>query len=231
MGIAFFDLDKTLFASNSGSLWIKRELSLGHISRWQAFLATGWILKYHLGFAQMETALERAVKMLEGIPEASIRDRTRHFYELACRTLYRPGGLEALAKHRGQGDRCVLLTSSSNYMAELVARELELDHILCNRFEVDAAGLHTGRPLGSICFGQGKLTHAKQYAESVGEPLSAATFYTDSYSDVSVMLAVGQPVAVNPDHRLRREAVRKGWRVVDWGTPALSQPAASAHPS
>lgn len=231
VGIAFFDLDKTLFAANSGSLWVKRELELGHISRWQAFLATGWILKYHLGFAQMETALERAVKMLAGIPEAAIRDRTRHFYETVCRSLYRPGALAALKEHREKGDRCVLLTSSSSYMAEHVAHDLKLDHILCNRFEIDDAGLHTGKPLGSICFGAGKLTHATQYAESVQIPLEKATFYTDSYSDLSVMLAVGTPVAVNPDHRLRREAGRRGWRVVDWGTPSLPERAVDAHPS
>ena len=33
---------------------------------------------------------------------------------------------------------------------ELVARDLSLDAVLCNRFEVDAAGLHTGRPLGGV---------------------------------------------------------------------------------
>lgn len=231
VGIAFFDLDKTLFAANSGSLWIRRELELGHISKFQAFLATGWILKYHLGFAQLETALERALKMLTGIPEAALRDRTKHFYEHACRSLYRPGALQALREHRAKGDRCVLLTSSSGYMADLVAHELKLDHVLCNRFEVDEGGLHTGRAQGSICFGQGKLSHATQYAEAVGERLSDATFYTDSYSDISVMLAVGTPVAVNPDHRLRREALRRGWRVVDWGTPELSQPTGDAHPA
>ena len=231
MRIAFFDLDKTLFAANSGSLWIRRELELGHISRWQAFLATGWILKYHLGFAQMETALERAVKFLAGIPEASLRERTQHFYEAACRSLYRPGAIAALEDHRRAGDKVVLLTSSSNYMAELVERDLVLDHILCNRFEIDEKGLHTGRPLGHICFGPGKLVHAREFAQKVGGDLKDASFYTDSYSDLPVMVAVGNPVAVNPDQRLRREAGRRGWRVVDWGTPRLPVLAPDAHPS
>ncbi len=49
--------------------------------------------------------------------------------------------------------------------------------------------------------------------------LSACAFYTDSYSDLPVMEVVGRPVAVHPDHRLRREALRRGWPVVDWGVP------------
>lgn len=230
MGIAFFDLDKTLLSENSGSLWIKKELAEGHITRWQAFQASVWIVRYHLGFAALESALERAVRMLAGIPEKDIRDRTVQFYEGVVRPLFRPMAMQTLEEHRRRGDKLVLLTSSSIYMAELVARDLQLDEVLCNRFEVDENGLHTGRPLGHICFGPGKLKHAEEYAKSVGVPLADASFYTDSFSDVSVMYAVGNPVAVNPDHRLRREAVRRGWKVVDWAAPALAHSAAGAHP-
>jgi HAD superfamily hydrolase (TIGR01490 family) len=215
--IAFFDLDKTLLSANSGSLWIKRELSLGHISRLQALQASLWIFRYHLGFTPMERALERAVRMLHGIPEKEIRDRTSDFYQSMVRGLYRPGGRAAVEEHRSRGDRLVLLTSSSLYMAELVSSDLGLDNVLCNRFEVDASGVHTGRPVGTFCYGAGKLYHAQSFVEQIGEGLESATFYTDSYSDLPVMEKVGEPVAVNPDPRLRREALRRRWRVVDWG--------------
>lgn len=228
--LAFFDLDKTMLATNSGALWVKRELELGHLSRWQAFQAAAWMVRYHLGFAKMESALERAIRMLTGIPEQSLIDRTREFYDAVVKTLYRPGALRALGEHRAKGDRLVLLTSSSGYMADLVSRDIGLDHVLCNRFEVGADGLCTGRPLGNVCFGPGKLTHALSYASSVGAQLSEATFYTDSYSDLPVLLAVGHPVAVNPDQRLRREALRRGWPTVDWGTPDLPSLMESAHP-
>jgi len=226
--IAFFDLDKTLLSANSGSLWIRRELSLGHISRLQAVQASLWIFRYHLGFTPMEHALERAVRMLEGIPEKEIRERTGDFYRSTVKALYRPGGLEALDGHRRDGDALVLLTSSSHYLAELVAGDLGLDDILCNRFEVDRSGRHTGRPVGSFCYGKGKLHHASAYVEQRGGELSESTFYTDSYSDLPVLEAVGQPVAVNPDRRLWREALRRRWKVVDWGQPrsALNRSAA-----
>ena len=84
---------------------------------------------------------------------------------------------------------------------------------------MDAEGLHTGQPLGEVCFGEGKRLHAEAYAAEAGVPLSACAFYTDSYSDLPVLEVVGRPVAVNPDRRLRREALRRGWPVVDWGVP------------
>ena len=221
MSIAFFDLDKTLLAVNSASLWVRQELALGHITRWQALRASTHLMRYHLGFVSMREALLRAIEFLEGSTEQHLRERTTGFYEAHVRSQYRPGALRALEEHRAAGERLVLLTSSSGYMSELVARDLRLDAVLCNRFEVDAEGLHTGRPLGEVCFGEGKRLHAEAYAAQAGVALSACTFYTDSYSDLPVMKVVGRPVAVHPDRRLRREALRQGWPVVDWGVPRV----------
>ncbi|WP_224245804.1 HAD family hydrolase [Hyalangium gracile] len=231
MSVAFFDLDKTLLAVNSGTLWIRRELALGHITRLQALRASLWIARYHLGFVSMEDAVLAAIGHLAGTPAQALQERTATFYEEQVRPLYRPGALRALEEHRGAGDRLVLLTSSSGYLSELVSRELRLDAILCNRFEVDERGLHTGRPLGAVCFGAGKRTHAEAYAREAGVLLSACSFYTDSYSDLPVLEVVGRPVVVHPDYRLRREAVRRGWPVVDWGVPSAGIPAAGSSPS
>jgi HAD superfamily hydrolase (TIGR01490 family) len=231
VAVAFFDLDKTLLAVNSGSLWVRRELKLGHITRAQALLAGLWLARYHLGFVAMEDALAKAITHLAGTDARAIAERTGVFYAEHVRALYRPGALRAVEEHREAGDRLVLLTSSSGYLSELVARDLRLDAILCNRFEVDAAGLHTGRPHGAVCFGAGKRAYAEAYAREAGVPLSACAFYTDSYSDLPVLEVVGRPVAVHPDQRLRREAQRRGWPIVTWGVPnvgsALVDPSGS----
>jgi HAD superfamily hydrolase (TIGR01490 family) len=220
VGIAFFDLDRTLLAANSGTLWIRQELRLGHISRWQALRAASWLARYHLGFAGLEDAVLRAIASLAGSSMEDVRARTAAFYQAQVKALYRSGAREALDRHRRRGDRLVLLTSSSKYMAELVAKDLQLDGVLCNDLEVDATGCHTGRVVSELCFGKGKLAHARTYASSHGVALSDCAFYTDSYSDLPVLEVVGRPVAVNPDRRLRKEASRRGWDVVDWGGPA-----------
>jgi HAD superfamily hydrolase (TIGR01490 family) len=218
VSIAFFDFDETLIVGNSGNLWIRRELRSGHINRLQALRAATWMVRYRLGFASMEDALRTAIRSLRGTAEDTLRQRTRDFYEEEVRQLYRAGAREALAWHRARAEPCVLLTASSLYLSELVSAELGLDDILCNRFQVKD-GLHTGELEGELCFGPGKLRYAEAYAKQRGVPVSACTFYTDSYSDLPVLEAVGTPMLVNPDRRLRREARLRGWRVVEWGGP------------
>jgi HAD superfamily hydrolase (TIGR01490 family) len=215
--IAFFDFDETLIVGNSGQLWIRRELREGNITPTQFLRAVVWMLRYKMGWASMDDALRTAIGSLRGQSEQALRARTRAFYETEVRVLYRTGARPALERHRTRGDAIVLLTASSVYLSELVAAELGLDDVLCNRFEVDETGAHTGRPVGSLCFGAGKLGYAEAYARQRGVSLSDCWFYTDSYSDLPVLERMGHPVVVNPDPRLRREAERRGWPVEWWG--------------
>ena len=110
----------------------------------------------------------------------------------------------------------MLLTTSSGDLADLVAAELRLDAVLCNRLEAEG-DLHTGKPQGELCYGPGKVRYAEALAGQLGGSLQAAAFYSDSYSDLPMLEAVGRPVAVHPDPRLRREALRRGWPIEFWG--------------
>lgn len=218
MAIAFFDLDKTLLSFNSASRWVRSELRLGHLSLRQALAAFGWIARYHLGFADIETGLRAAITTLAGEREAAIEARTLVFYEREIRGRVRPGALPVLRQHRDQKDDLVLLTSSSPYLSTPVVAELGLDGFLCTRFAVDADGRFTGASAGPLCFGAGKVVHAEAYATERGVALEACAYYADSMADVAMLQAVGHPVAVNPDPRLRLLARERGWKVVDWGS-------------
>lgn len=216
VALAFFDLDRTLLSENSGALWIRREVRLGHLSRWQAALAAGWLLRYHLGGTSIQTALLSALEGLAGTSALELQRRSRAFYEQEVRQLLRPGARLALQAHREAGDTLVLLTTSAGDLADLVAEDLGLDEVLCNRLEAEG-DLHTGRPLGELCYGPGKVLHAQVLSERLGGSLRSATFYSDSYSDLPMLEAVGRPIVVHPDPRLRLEARRRGWPIETWG--------------
>jgi HAD superfamily hydrolase (TIGR01490 family) len=215
--IAFFDLDRTVLRENSGTLWVRAELRQGRITARQALQAWAWILRYQLGFAALEEVLRQSIATLEGGLERELDERVEAFYQRLIRGKYRTGAAAVLQRHRENGDALVLLTSSTGYLADRVAGELGFDHVLANRFEVTAEGRFTGRLIEPLCFGPGKLSHARRLAEERHIALEDCAFYTDSASDLPVLEAVGRPVAVNPDPRLRRAARARGWAVEDWG--------------
>lgn len=73
-GIAFFDVDRTVISANSATLWIRRELRLGHVGWGVALRGAFWLGLYALGFARLDAALVDAVKTLRGKRESDIRE-------------------------------------------------------------------------------------------------------------------------------------------------------------
>jgi phosphoserine phosphatase len=107
----------------------------------------------------------------------------------------------------------VLLTSSSSYLSEAVAatalaRRLAVQPLRGGR----RTGRYTAGPAGPLCYGPGKVEVARAFAQARGVSLAQCAFYSDSASDLPMLEAVGRPVAVNPDPRLRRVALGAGGR-------------------
>jgi phosphoserine phosphatase len=71
---------------------------------------------------------------------------------------------------------------------------------------------------GDPCFGVHKLVHVNQWLALHGtrlEALEQSWFYSDSASDLPLLEAVSDPVAVAPDERLRARALQSGWPVLE----------------
>ena len=221
--IAFFDVDKTLLSVNSASLWVRREFAAGNITRMQAVKAGFWVTLYHLGFARMDDVLTEAVATLKGRVEREVIEHTLAFYRDDVRHTIQPAARAAVQRHKDQGDLVFLLTSSSAYLSAPIADELQIDGFLANRFVVDS-GLFTGIAVLPLCFGAGKVLHAQVIAEKLNIALKECAFYTDSVSDLPMLEAVGTPVVVDPDPRLRRIARRRGWPIEAWRQPIKALP-------
>jgi HAD superfamily hydrolase (TIGR01490 family) len=213
--IAFFDVDKTVLSVNSAALWVNREFRAGNITGWQALRAGLWLGLYHLGVAGLDHVIVEAVRGLRGLKERDIIDRTMSFFASDVRTHIQPAARAAIANHKAKGDLIFLLTSSTNYLCAPLGDELQIDGFLANRLEVEQ-GVFTGVPVWPLCFGAGKVEHARVVADKLGIALAECAFYTDSMSDLPMLEAVGRPVVVDPDPRLRRIAAKRGWPIQRW---------------
>lgn len=216
--VAFFDLDRTLLDVNSGHLWLRHEWRAGRISPTNLVLAAWWLTRYALGDASLDAALAHAASVYEGDREEEVRAGVEAWFSTQVASHLRPGARAALDHHRARGDTLVLASTSSQYAAACAVRAFGLDDAVSTVLESER-GVLTGR-LAASGFGAGKRAGCEAWAEAHGVPLHRATFYTDSFSDLPLLERVGAPVVVCPDRRLAREAGRRGWPVVDWGSAA-----------
>jgi phosphoserine phosphatase len=75
-------------------------------------------------------------------------------------------------------------------------------------------GRYTGRPDGPFTYREGKAEAIRRVAAEERIDLTESYAYSDSESDLPMLRAVGNPVAVNPDAELRRVAKEEGWRII-----------------
>lgn len=216
-GAAFFDLDRTLVPFNSGMRYARWEHRAGRLATRHLLQSGVWLALYHLSLVDMTAAYEKAVSLYRGVDAATLDGRTRAWFADEIEHALAPAGRAALAEHREAGRPTVLLSSTSSWMAAVVVERWGLDAGLANTFAVDGAGRLTGKIEGPLCYGAGKVAHARRWAEAHRVDLAASWFYTDSYSDLPMLEAVGAPRVVNPDPRLRLAARRRGWPVLTWG--------------
>ncbi len=220
---AFFDMDKTLIAENSASLFFKRRFELGEISGLEVLKGIGAYLQYKLGVLDISSWTKDAMRQFEGQREAELAAMAEEWFgELVEPTIY-PEAERIVREHQERGDLIVIVSGATKFVVSPLCRRLGIDHMLYTQLEVEE-GLFTGEVIEPVCFEDGKIYWVLQFMEHEEIDLARSWFYTDSVTDLPLLDLVGHPVCVNPDPRLYREAARRHWPVRLFDPPESLRP-------
>jgi HAD superfamily hydrolase (TIGR01490 family) len=126
--------------------------------------------------------------------------------------------LDLMELHRSEDRRIYIVSSSPEEVVRPLAAHFGVSGVIATRAEVDDDGRYTGE-LDFYCYGEQKAEAVRQLAERVGIDLERSYAYTDSITDLPMLEAVGNPIAVNPDRELRRAAEDREWPVRDFHRP------------
>ena len=211
---ALFDMDNTLLRGDTGMSWTRFLYKRGELPAAMVAKAVYWSALYKLAVLDMDAVVTRIVANLAGDSEAEMIAKCGEWYEREIAPLVAPAARVAIEYHRAAGHTIAIATGSTIYAARPVARGVGIDHVLSSELEVDR-GVFTGRA-SALCFGQHKVALAERWAAQHGVDLAASYFYSDSYNDLPMLERVGTAIAVNPDARLRRHAMRRGWSAPRW---------------
>jgi HAD superfamily hydrolase (TIGR01490 family) len=213
---ALFDLDRTLVRKETASLYVRYQREIGEANWRDALRVMYWVGQYTLGIIDAPAVAARAMLGFAGMPEIVLAARCDDWFHRFVEVHVCDRGREAVARHRAQGDVVAIVTGASPYIARPVARCLGIEHVVASELEVGADGCFTGKVIEPLCYGAGKIVRSTVLAGALGFDLREAVFYSDSFTDLPLLEHVAEPVVVNPDPRLAREAKRRGWRVEAW---------------
>lgn len=209
---AFFDLDKTLIAENSGSLWMKHRYRQGEIGNLEIAKGVATYLQYKLGVLDIQSWTTSLMQEFRGQREADLEKEAAQWFDTLVMPALYPEAERLVREHQDAGHVVAIVSGATKFVVRPLAERLGIEHMLFTRLEVEN-GMFTGRVVEPICFEEGKIYWVQQLIEDEGIDLAKSWFYTDSITDRPLMDLVGHPVATNPDPMLYREATRRNWPV------------------
>lgn len=220
MEAAFFDLDKTIVARSSPLALGRSFLKQGLIGRGTLLRSVYAQLLFNL-FGADEDKMERmrveAAKLTAGWEAEKVRQVVTEVLEEVISPLIYAEALDLMHDHRAAGRLICIVSSSPEEIVEPLARMLRADRWIATKPTIED-GKYTGE-LDFYAYGTHKAEAIRELGDDLGIYLDTSFAYSDSVTDLPMLEAVGNPVAVNPDRELRRIAVANGWTIETFRNP------------
>src|SRR6266568_8125268 len=214
MEAAFFDLDKTIISKSSSLALTRPMYRAGLVSRSMLIKGAYAQLVYLMMGAdekRMDKAKEAMAALSRGWEQSQVEEVVRRvLIDLIDPYVYLEA-LDLIALHRALGRAVYVVSSSPEEVVRPLAEHLGIPGVIATR-----AGIEEGKYTGDLefyAYAESKADALREVAAREGIDLEDSYAYSDSFTDLPMLEAVGHPVAVNPDRDLRREAEKRGWQV------------------
>lgn len=214
MRLALFDLDNTLLGGDSDHAWGDYLCERGILDA--ATYKTRndeFYQDYLAGTLDLTAYLNFTLEILGRTEMAQLDEWHRDFMRDCIEPIMLPKAMELIAKHREAGDKLVVITATNRFVTAPIVARLGIDTLLATECEI-VDGRYSGRTTDVPCFREGKVTRLNRWLEENQLNLDDSYFYSDSLNDLPLLEQVANPVAVDPDPKLRAEAEKRGWPVI-----------------
>lgn len=214
MTLAIFDLDNTLIGGDSDTLWgdflcargyvDKEEHTRRHAEYYQDYLDGKLDIMDFLNF-QLDILGKHDMDTL-------ISWRDDYLTEM-IEPILLPKALALVDYHRQRGDQLLIITATNHFITKPIAQMFGIEELIAADPEI-IDGQYTGRITGTPSFAEGKVTRLKEWLSDRDHSLEGSWFYSDSRNDIPLLEQVENPIAVDPDQKLKQVAEERGWKVM-----------------
>jgi putative phosphoserine phosphatase/1-acylglycerol-3-phosphate O-acyltransferase len=211
---AFFDFDGTLIDGYSARVFYEEQIRHRALSAEEIVRSLAAWLDMAIRGSDVSKLMQVAVANWAGHREEEVRELwDRLFFKRIAGLVY-PEARELVKAHRKAGHTVVLASSATRYQLDALARDLQVEDVLCSPVEV-VRGYFTGFVNGEVVWGEAKARAVEEFAARREVELQRSFAYANGDEDVPFLETVGKPRALNPQKRLARTARELGWPSFD----------------
>jgi HAD superfamily hydrolase (TIGR01490 family) len=214
MPLAIFDLDETLIAADSDHEWGQFVIDKGLVDAKQHKKKNDdFYDQYKAGQLDIDEYLQFSCSVLTRYTIEELHRFRSEFVAQRIRPIILSKAQELVKRHRDKGDTLLVITSTIEFVTRPIVDEFGIDTLIAPDPEI-VSNRYTGRIVGVPSFAAGKVTRLEQWLVDRQDSLEGSFFYSDSHNDLPLLRLVDNPVAVDPDPILRKEAEDNQWSII-----------------
>ncbi len=214
MVLALFDLDETLIAGDSEDLWTKHLVQLGVRPKKDLEIVADFYQDYGNGCLNFQAYQKFFLQPLCNKQHEKLEKLLDEFVQQTIKPIIRQSLINRINWHREQDDIITIITAAGSFVAEPIAKMLNIKHLLCTQQE-RINGQYTGNILQPACFQNGKIKVLEKWCHANNYSMEKSWMYSDSHNDLPLMEFSEFPVAVVPDSKLRSIANERQWLIIE----------------
>ena len=215
---AFFDLDKTVIAKAS-MVALGPELHARGLLRKRTLIRGVFLQILFLRFGASEERLAKIRRSVLKITKGWDHDEVRQLVAETLNEIMEPliysEAMELIRHHQQEGDEVWLVSTSPAEIVEPFAEILGITGSISSKAMIDENGKFTGE-MEFYAVGENKAVAMREVAADRDIDLEESFAYSDSETDIPMLLAVGHPFAVNPDRALTKVAHDNEWPILSF---------------
>jgi HAD superfamily hydrolase (TIGR01490 family) len=133
----------------------------------------------------------------------------------------RQQAVDLVKRHQDAGDLCCVVTATNSFVTRPIVESFGIEHLVATEPATvgdNPLANFTGEVKGIPSFREGKIQRVDDWLASQNlalDQLPQSYFYSDSLNDLPLLEKVSNPVATNPDARLRDEATKRHWPILE----------------
>lgn len=215
MSLALFDMDGTIIDGDTNDISFNQYLAQGLIDKSIIDKLNYFEDLFYKGVLDINEFVRFAVTPLLNFTKEK---RDLVLDNIVKNNIYPKVRLDALKQikfHKDRGDTVVIVTSTMDYLVEVVARYLKVEYYLGAPMEQQDGRLN-GKQAGIVPFQQDKITCVKEFAMQHHLSLEGAYGYGDSVNDIPMLSICEHKFAVNPNQKLLEHEFIKECTVLNW---------------
>ena len=153
-------------------------------------------------------------KVFRGLDVLEVRKVLSMFFEQELKDKTYKQSINIINQHVEDGYEVILISALFPDIVNFIKDMLNLNFAIVPILEVKN-GLYTGRVLGDIPYGTNKAEMVKDLIKREFFSLKESYVYADRFSDIPLFELADHPVVVNPELKLKLEAEKRNWRVIN----------------